>query len=69
MVAGVVVGVVKELCRDRLILADDTCIPFAVGTKVPELSRGSRVTIRYTRNDDGGGMLIQGIHHTAGDVV
>lgn len=69
MVAGVLVGVVKELFRDRLILVDDTCIPFAVGAKVPELSRGSRVTIRYTRDDDGGGMLIQGIHHTTGDVV
>ncbi len=64
MVPGIMVGVLKELHADHIVLSDSTCIPFVEGLAVDQIAPGSRITIVYSRNDDGGGMVIQSISHS-----
>jgi hypothetical protein len=62
MVVGAMVAVLRKLHADRVDLVGSASIPFAPGVFVPEMiSPGSRVTILYSRNDDGDGMLVQSI--------
>lgn len=61
MVSGAIVAILKELHHDHVVLVDDTTIPFAPGLVPPRIAPGSRITLRYTRNDGGDGMLIQSI--------
>jgi hypothetical protein len=61
MVSGITVGVLKELHADHIVLSDSTCIPFAEGLAVDQIAPGSRITIVYSRNDDGGGMVVESI--------
>ena len=61
MVSGALVGVLKELHHDRVVLTDNSTIAFAPGLVLPRILPGSRVTLLYTRNDGGDGMLIQSI--------
>jgi hypothetical protein len=63
MVSGAMVGVLKELLADRVVLTDGTAIRFAEALSVPRIAPGSRVTILYTRDDDGEGMLVQSVEH------
>jgi hypothetical protein len=61
MVSGAMVGVLKELHGDRVVLTDGTSIPFAPALVVPAIAAGSRITILYSRGDDGEGMLVQSL--------
>jgi hypothetical protein len=61
MVAGAMVAVLKELHADRVDLVGNASIPFAPGLHVYGIPPGSRVTILYTRNDDGEGMMVRSI--------
>jgi hypothetical protein len=63
MVSGAMVGVLKELLADRVVLTDGTAIRLAEALSVPRIAPGSRVTILYTRDDDGEGMLVQSVEH------
>lgn len=63
MVCGITVGVLKELHADHIVLSDSSCIPFAEGLVADQIAPGSRITIVYSRNDDGGGMVVQSISH------
>ena len=63
MVSGAIVGILKELHGDRVVLTDGTSIPFVKVLVVPRIAARSRVTILYTRNDDGEGMLVQSLTH------
>lgn len=63
MVSGAMVGVLKELLADRVVLTDGTAIRLAEALSVPRIAPGSRVTILYTRDDDGEGMLVQSVKH------
>jgi hypothetical protein len=63
MVSGVMVGVLKELVADRVVLTDGTAIRLAEALSVRRIAPGSRVTILYTRDDDGEGMLVQSVKH------
>ncbi|HUP37204.1 MAG TPA: hypothetical protein VNC82_17360 [Candidatus Limnocylindria bacterium] len=63
MVSGAMVGVLKELLADRVVLTDGTAIRFAGALSAPRIAPGSRVTILYTRDDDGEGMLVQSVKH------
>ena len=63
MVSGAMVGVLKELLADRVVLTDGTAIRLAEALSVPRIAPGSRVTIIYTRDDDGEGMLVQSVKH------
>jgi hypothetical protein len=65
MVSGVMVAVLKELHADHIVLSDSSCIPFAEGLVVlDQIAPGSRITIVYSRNDDGGGMVVESIKHS-----
>ena len=61
MVSGITVGVLKELHADHIVLSDSRCIPLSEGLAVDQIAPGSRITIVYSRNDDGGGMVVQSI--------
>ena len=61
MVSGITVGVLKELHADQIVLSDSSCIPLSEGLAVDQIAPGSRITIVYSRNDDGGGMVVQSI--------
>jgi hypothetical protein len=63
MVSGAMVGVLKELLADRVVLTDGTAIRLAEALSVPRIAPGSRVTILYTRDDDGERMLVQSVKH------
>jgi hypothetical protein len=64
MVCGITVGVLKELHADHIVLSDGSWIPLSEGQAVDQIAPGSRITIVYSRNDDGGGMVVQSIKHS-----
>ena len=61
MVAGAMVAILEELHADRVDLVGNASIPFSPGLVVKGIYPGNRITILYTRNDDGEGMMVQSI--------
>jgi len=53
MVAGAMVAILEELHADRVDLVGNASIPFSPGLVVKGIYPGNRITILYTRNDDG----------------
>jgi hypothetical protein len=54
MVSGIMLAVLKEQHADRIVLIDSTYVPLPEGLIVDRITSGSRVTILYSRSDDGG---------------
>jgi len=61
MVAGAMVAILEELHADRVDLVGNASIPFSPGLVVKGIYPGNRITILYTHNDDGEGMMVQSI--------
>ena len=58
MVAGVLIGILKEQHADYLVLGDEVPIPLPPGLVLEQCEPGRRVTIHYDR-DSGGAMVVR----------
>jgi hypothetical protein len=58
-------AILKEQHPDHIVLSDSTRMPLAVGLILDRFFSGSRVTITYSRDGDGGEMIVQSVNSSA----